>query len=31
MTRFSGLLLVAMGFQMGFTGIAELFEIGVGS
>ena len=31
MTRFSGLLLVAIGFQMGFTGIAEFFGIEVGA
>jgi multiple antibiotic resistance protein len=28
LTRFSGLILVAIGFQMGFTGIAEFFSIG---
>jgi multiple antibiotic resistance protein len=27
-TRFSGLILVAIGFQMGFTGVAEFFQIG---
>jgi multiple antibiotic resistance protein len=27
LTRFSGLILVAIGFQMGFTGIAEFFEL----
>jgi multiple antibiotic resistance protein len=30
LTRFSGLVLVAIGFQMGFTGIAEFFSIGPG-
>lgn len=30
LTRFSGLILVAIGFQMGFTGIAEFFSIGGG-
>ncbi len=28
-TRFSGILLVAIGFQMGFTGIVEFFGISV--
>jgi multiple antibiotic resistance protein len=28
LTRFSGLILVAIGFQMGFTGIEEFFSIG---
>ena len=28
LTRFSGLILVAIGFQMGFTGIAEFFSLG---
>jgi len=27
LTRFSGLILVAIGFQMGFTGIAEFFSL----
>ncbi|NNF28195.1 MAG: hypothetical protein HKN73_13305 [Gemmatimonadetes bacterium] len=27
LTRFSGLVLVAIGFQMGFTSIAEFFNI----
>jgi multiple antibiotic resistance protein len=27
LTRFSGLILVAIGFQMGFTGIAEFFGV----
>ena len=30
LTRFSGLVLVAIGFQMGFTGIAEFFSLGSG-
>jgi multiple antibiotic resistance protein len=28
LTRFSGLILVAIGFQMGFTGVAEFFSLG---
>ena len=28
LTRFSGLILVAIGFQMGFTGIEEFFSLG---
>lgn len=28
LTRFSGLILVAIGFQMGFTGIEEFFALG---
>jgi multiple antibiotic resistance protein len=28
LTRFSGLILVAIGFQMGFTGVAEFFGVG---
>ncbi|MGE0158887.1 MAG: MarC family protein [Gemmatimonadales bacterium] len=28
LTRFSGLILVAIGFQMGFTGVAEFFALG---
>ena len=28
LTRFSGLILVAIGFQMGFTGIEEFFGLG---
>jgi multiple antibiotic resistance protein len=28
LTRFSGLVLVAIGFQMGFTGIEEFFSLG---
>lgn len=28
LTRFSGFILVAIGFQMGFTGIAEFFSVG---
>ncbi len=31
LTRFSGLILVAIGFQMGFTGIAEFFGLGGGA
>jgi multiple antibiotic resistance protein len=31
LTRFSGLILVAIGFQMGFTGIEEFFGLGVGA
>ncbi len=31
LTRFSGLILVAIGFQMGFTGIEEFFGIGGGA
>ncbi|MGD2044815.1 MAG: MarC family protein [Gemmatimonadota bacterium] len=27
LTRFSGMILVAIGFQMGFTGIAEFFSL----
>ncbi len=30
LTRFSGLVLVAIGFQMGFTGITEFFSLGSG-
>jgi multiple antibiotic resistance protein len=30
LTRFSGLILVAIGFQMGFTGIEEFFGLGSG-
>jgi multiple antibiotic resistance protein len=30
LTRFSGLILVAIGFQMGFTGIQEFFGLGPG-
>jgi small neutral amino acid transporter SnatA (MarC family) len=28
LTRFSGLILVAIGFQMGFTGVEEFFSLG---
>ncbi|HUP53331.1 MAG TPA: MarC family protein [Longimicrobiales bacterium] len=30
-TRFSGLILVAIGFQMGFTGVEEFFGLGSGT
>jgi small neutral amino acid transporter SnatA (MarC family) len=31
LTRFSGLILVAIGFQMGFTGVEEFFGLGSGT